>query len=345
MNKPRIFVHLTEEQRQRLEELRRTSGTFRVRQRAFAILLSDQGYCVDEIANILGAHRDTVSGWIDAWQEHGEAGLYDKPRSGAPPTLTAQEQARALKLLEMYPRQPKKVLALLEEETGKTICRRTLARLARREKMKWKRTRGSSKPYRDDNDEEFRQAKQDIGEFQWKDAQGECDLYYFDETGFSCKPTISYAWQKVGETLEIPSKRSSRLNVLGFFSLGHDFFAHTQKGPVDSQNVVDTFDEFSLHLDRPTIVVIDQASMHTSKLFRSSMPRWEERGLYIYDLPTYSPELNKIEIHWRMVKHQWLPLWAYKSFTDLKQAVHSVLQGIGDEFFINFSEPAAPQAA
>ncbi|WP_367235056.1 transposase [Sulfurimonas sp.] len=41
------------------------------------------------------------------------------------------------------------------------------------------------------------------------------DVEYFDESGFNLNPNLPYAWNKIGETLSIPSKRSGNLNVLG----------------------------------------------------------------------------------------------------------------------------------
>lgn len=38
----------------------------------------------------------------------------------------------------------------------------------------------------------------------------------------------------------------------------------------------------------------------------------ETRGLFIYYLPPYSPELNLIEILWSFIKYAWLPFNAYK---------------------------------
>ena len=46
--------------------------------------------------------------------------------------------------------------------------------------------------------------------------RGEIDFYYFDESGFTLEPCVPYAWQPVGEHIEIPSSKSKRLNVLGF---------------------------------------------------------------------------------------------------------------------------------
>jgi transposase len=65
---------------------------------------------------------------------------------------------------------------------------------------------------------------------------------------------------------------------------------------------VAVFDEFSLTIKKKTVVVIDNASVHTSALFKQNIEKWEKRGLFLKYLPTYSPELNLIEILWRFIK-------------------------------------------
>ena len=62
-----------------------------------------------------------------------------------------------------------------------------------------------------------------------------------------------------------------------------------------------------------------------------------EKNLTIYRIPTYSPELNVIEIVWRKIKYNWLPFEAYKSFADLKRELFNVLANIGTSYNVNFS--------
>jgi transposase len=45
-------------------------------------------------------------------------------------------------------------------------------------------------------------------------------------------------------------------------------------------------------VERPTFIVVDQASIHTSNAIFNKLEEWKERGLTIFELPTYSPELN-----------------------------------------------------
>lgn len=109
------------------------------------------------------------------------------------------------------------------------------------------------------------------------------------------------------------------------------------QGYVDSQIVIEFFDEFSLKIEKKTVVIIDNASIHTSHEFKKQLKRWERKGLYVKYLPTYSPELNLIEIVWRFIKYSWLPLAAYLSFKNLKNSLENVLNGIGTKYQITFA--------
>jgi len=95
---------------------------------AHAMLLSAKGYSCDAIADILSAHRTTVSLWIDAWHAKGLAGLRDEPRPGRPPIYSAAERARLQALVDEQPHQLKAAQARLEAETGKTASPRTVKR-------------------------------------------------------------------------------------------------------------------------------------------------------------------------------------------------------------------------
>jgi transposase len=298
-------------------------------------LLSADGFTIDEIARIYQIHRDTVGTTFDKWKRDGIAGLFDDPRSGRPSKLSDDEADEAVKLLKEEPRSIKKALAATREKTGKEISEWTLKRIAKNAELRWKRMRRSVKGRRDQG--EFERVQEEITALHEQEAAGEVGLYYFDESGFSLTPDVPYAWQAVGETIEIPSSRSKRLNVLGFCNKQQDFHATTVQGYVDSEIVIACFDQFCDTINKKTIVVVDNASMHTSSKFKGKLGEWEENGLIVKYLPTYSPELNLIEIVWRLIKYNWLPLSAYLSFKNLKSELQLVLDGIGSEYQINFA--------
>ncbi len=90
--------------------------------------------------------------------------------------------------------------------------------------------------------------------------------------------------------------------MLGFISRDCRFESHVFEGSVDSNVVIACFNEFSKHLNKKTVVLIDNALTHTSHAFLNNIDQWEEKNLFIQNIPAYSPELNKIEILWRKVK-------------------------------------------
>ena len=331
----RFVPALSESGRKQLTALFKYHDSHSVRRRSHSILLSADGFTIDEIARIYQIHRDTVGTTFDKWKRDGIAGLFDDPRSGRPSKLSDDEADEAVKLLKEEPRSLKKALAATREKTGKEISEWTLKRIAKNAELRWKRMRRSVKGRRDQG--EFERVQEEITALHEQEAAGEVGLYYFDESGFSLTPDVPYAWQAVGETIEIPSSRSKRLNVLGFCNKQQDFHATTVQGYVDSEIVIACFDQFCDTINKKTIVVVDNASMHTSSKFKGKLGEWEENGLIVKYLPTYSPELNLIEIVWRLIKYNWLPLSAYLSFKNLKSELQQVLDGIGSEYQINFA--------
>jgi transposase len=155
--------------------------------------------------------------------------------------------------------------------------------------------------------------------------------------------SVPYAWQAIGETIEIPCSKSKRLNVLGFMSLNNDSFFQTVEESVNSNHVISAFDaftlayqkEYSIH-KKPCIVIVDNASTHTSAAFLERLDDWKARGVGLHYLPAYSPELNLIEILWRKIKYEWLPLSCYTSYENLKKSVLEVLNNFGSKYKITF---------
>lgn len=109
------------------------------------------------------------------------------------------------------------------------------------------------------------------------------------------------------------------------------------KGKIDTDVVVACFDQFSKNLQNKTVVIIDNAPVHKSKKFLANIAKWCRKGLILKFLPTYSPELNLIEILWRKIKYEWLPFTAYFSFENLEAALEDILINFGSQYEINFA--------
>lgn len=176
-----------------------------------------------------------------------------------------------------------------------------------------------------------------------REKKGEIDLYYFDETSFSLVPSISYAWQKKGEQIELPSQKGSTHTVLGFMNKELDFHPFIVKGSANAEIVIACVDQFcnqirtGKSLKHKTYIILDNAPPHISKKFKAKIKEWKSKGIVIRYLPKYSPELNLIEILWRFIKFQWLPFEAFIDADSLVKELNYVLENIGTKYRISFS--------
>lgn len=322
MKPPTKFVQpLTQEQREQRKEAMKSQSPQRTRMRAHAILLSERRYAIDQIADIYQTDRDRVSEWLDWWEKYQFDGLDDAPRSGRPPKLTEKEQTRAVKLALKEPRSLRQGLTAIATTVGKSISRETLKRILAAADYGWKRLRRSLRSLRDEA--EFRAAHAELATLRAQPTR-QFDLWYCDEAGGTLTPGVPYAWQKVGQTLELAASHSPRQNILGFFNLHQEFHSFAFEGSVDTQTVIPCFNLFRQHLERPAVVVVDNAPIHTRDDFAEQQLLWQAQGLAVQFLPPYCPALNLLEILWRKLKSDGLPLAAYRSVTTVTRALFAV---------------------
>jgi transposase len=326
---------LTEQQRALLESTMKNDASHRARMRAHGLLLSNAGITIKAIAKIYHVDRDTVSTWIKKWEKYGHKSLHDPPRSGRPTTLNATEKELAKQYIKEEPRSLKNVVERLAQKTAKRLSISSLKRLAKKARLRGKRVRKSLKSLRDPI--AFAQCKRELEAWQKQEDQGKIDRYYFDESGFALDPYIPYAWQEPGSVIEMPARKYGRINVWGFMNSKNDLHPFIFEQSVSTEVVIACFEEFSKTLKKKTVVVIDNASVHTSEEFEECLPQWKKKGLIVQYLTPYSPELNLIEILWRNIKYAWLPFSAYQCLNVLRDALENILKNFGSKYQITFA--------
>jgi transposase len=330
------YVHpLIDTQRDLLENTMTHDASPRARARAHSLLLSARGMTITEITTIYPVDRDTVATWIRKWEHDGPESLHDKPRSGRPPKLTPEEQQLAIAYIKEEPRSLKQVVERLTNKTEKRLSISSLKRLAKRGRLRWKRVRKSLKSLRDPA--AFARCQRELAALQQQEDKGKLALYYFDEAGFALDPSIPYAWQESGAIIELPAMKYGRMNVLGFMNRKNDLHTYMFEESIHTGVVIACFDAFCKTIKQKTIVMIDNASIHRSEEFEDRIPFWKKQGLIIKYLPTYSPELNLIEILWRRIKYDWLPFSAYQCLNAMIEALENILSHVGSKYQITFA--------
>jgi transposase len=154
----------------------------------------------------------------------------------------------------------------------------------------------------------------------------------------SLEPCVPYGWQFKDEDVFMPSAKGKGLNCFGLLARDNRFHFKTTTANLTSRFVFEYLEQFSFKLKKPTVVVLDNAPVHTAKRIQERRSIWEQRGLTLFYLPKYSPHLNIIETLWRLLKYLWLKPADYADEQTLCYQVTLALAAVGSSLAINFSD-------
>lgn len=188
------------------------------------------------------------------------------------------------------------------------------------------------------NEEIYRLKKEVLAEFEELSASRLLDLYYGDESGVNLEPNVPYGWQFKDEAVAMPSAKGKGINCFGLFTRNNESWTAVSEKAITGQFVLEQLERFSFLITKPTVVVFDNARIHGGQQMAERQLVWEQRGLFIFYLPTYSPHLNIAETVWRKLKYEWLSAEDYASKEQLQYTVRQALWAFGKSLKINFSD-------
>jgi len=150
-------------------------------------------------------------------------------------------------------------------------------------------------------------------------------LAFVDEVGFSPSQPVTASWALPGRRKLIPyeNPQGRRLNALAALS-------HHGPAPAFTWDQVFrtlTADDVLVFLRAiprgglPLVVVLDNASIHVSRVVKKALPDLAAEDITLFYLPPYSPKLNDIEAYFRGAKHSDLPERTYPTRSALSDAV------------------------
>jgi DDE superfamily endonuclease len=107
-----------------------------------------------------------------------------------------------------------------------------------------------------------------------------------------------------------------------------------QVGPIDSERLLQFIWKSAgrpaiyaadWRRERPLVIWLDNYSVHKSERVQAERPALERAGITLCYLPSYSPELSKIEPIWHPVKHHEIVRRSYPLLGDLLAAAEEAL--------------------
>lgn len=145
---------------------------------------------------------------------------------------------------------------------------------------------------------------------------------------------MSYSWTLVGERKVVPyeNPKGRRANAISvYLPFGRQSSVEQgEEGPELWWDVVARTlraEDVLLILEAiprgkgALVVVLDNASIHISHVVKDALARLRRKGIHLYYLPPYSPELNLIEPYLGVVKYTEMPERSYPTMPSLLEAI------------------------
>jgi len=129
------YVRLSAEQRAALASGHKSGKKAAFRLRCHMILLSDQGFKIGEIADILCCDRQGVVKWFNRYQSQGVAGLHTAKGPGRPAIVRIDNRKEVDLIEQIVEEHPQKLAVArerIERELGKKMSGQTLRRLLKK---------------------------------------------------------------------------------------------------------------------------------------------------------------------------------------------------------------------
>jgi transposase len=92
------YIHLKEESVAQLQEIIKTDNRYKSRMRAQALLLSNQGKKITEIADIIEYSQRTLYRWFDRFLQENIDTVHELDGRGRKPKLTILEHEASVKI-------------------------------------------------------------------------------------------------------------------------------------------------------------------------------------------------------------------------------------------------------
>jgi putative transposase len=156
------------------------------------------------------------------------------------------------------------------------------------------------------------------------------DLFFLDECGFSPTQPTGHTWSLPGRRYIVPfeNPRGRRVNALVAMRAPHPEpkLRFTVKPRTLTAADLLAFLRSLPSGTRPCVVVLDNGSIHVSRVIRNAAGDLRRRRVHLFYLPPYAPELNDLEHLLGVLKQHELPARSYPTVPGLMAAVRAGLR-------------------
>jgi transposase len=288
----------------------------------------------EDVAVMMGFHKNTVYGWLAKVREGGKDSLKAKAIPGRPAKLGGQQISRLYALI--VGRDPRQlsfgfelwtrgmIRDLIRREFGVALSEVSVGRLLRM--MGLSPQRPLHRAYEQDPEAVQRWKSEQFPAIRAEAKKAGATVYFADEAGVRSDYHSGTTWAPVGRTPVVASTGARwSVNMLSAVSAQGKLRFMVHDGKVNSGVFIDFCKRLLRDADTPVYLVVDGHPCHRSRATKEFVAATEGR-LKLFFLPGYSPELNPDEWVWKNVKHDRIAKTGVTSKDDLKTKATTALR-------------------
>lgn len=306
-------------------------STYEVRLRAVRAV--ERRMSVAAVAQAYQTNRTTVYRWWKRYETKAEAGLLRRPGSGRPRILRHLDAEKLTELVlssaldygyESDLWTCGRIQETIRSEFEAEVSRWTVWRRLREAGLTYQKP---ERRYIEASEEDRRcWRRYEVPKIRRTVKKYRAILYFQDETNISLTAFLGKTWAPRGKTptQEVTGKRGGVSAMSAISGVGRLIFKLHEKRIASDQIIHFLKQMLRHHQRRHLVVVMDQASPHTSKKTQAFVE--SQKRLHVFYLPKYSPDWNPDEKLWNHLKQQELKGHRAKTKEELHAPVKQKLK-------------------
>ncbi|WP_438498240.1 IS630 family transposase [Paenibacillus sp. IHBB 3054] len=313
----------------------------RLYERVMAVRLRLEGHTLEEIGNILGRARQTISLYWHAYQEQGLSGLQMDHSPGQPTKLTEEQRRQLAVMLEQH--QPADVgfearytwtLPLVAEwikrEFGVTMSVRGISAMLKR--MNFSFTKATYTLAKADEDAQAYFKKHIFAELKKQVEAEKIDhLLFEDESMIRSYQALQYNWFPRGRQRKVPTYgKHEGAKLFGAINYETGQVHHREEEKANTEAFIRFLqDLLTAYPNGKIALILDNSRIHHAiglQPFLEEHPR-----LQLVFLPPYSPNLNPVEGLWLWLKSDVVNNVFFEKFYKIKLHVSQFMKRINQQ--------------
>ena len=265
----------------------------------------------EDVIKTFGLHRSNIYNWLNKFDKGGFNALRSTKAKGPAPKLSANQKARLAKYLLKNPIQLRFEYALWTVAMIKELIATKFdvlyssVQIGRQLKqMGFSKQKPLERAYQQDPVEVEKWLKKKYPAIKREAKKEKRAIYFSDEAGFHATAQYVSSWAPLGETPIIKSTgQRQKVNCISAISNRGKLRFMLYKERFTAKVFMQFLKRLMLNQKQPISLIVDGHRAHFTKPVQEFIKTTKGK-LKIYQLPSYSPELNPDEFVWNNAKQK-----------------------------------------